>query len=415
MNRTRIAAAGVVLALSVAFGAGIYIGVSERLQNIASAAQVTIPGTGISFGTPDAQPDKVDFTELWQVWNLLNDNFVQTHASNTIPTDKEKLYGIIAGLTDSYKDPYTVFLPPTDAKQFNEDIAGSFGGVGMELGARDGSLTVVSPLKGTPAAAADIRSGDIILAIDDKAAEHMAVDEAVKLIRGPVGTPVTITVKRAGAAQPLTIKIVRQTIQIPILKSYTQGGTYVIELYSFSENSVDLFRDALRQYFQSGSTKLVLDLRGNPGGYLDAAVQMASYFLPVGESVVSEDFGGKQTNVVHRSLGYNVFANKKLSLAILVDQGSASAAEILAGALQSHGIGKLVGTRTFGKGSVQQLIDLPDGAELKVTVAKWLTPDGKSISDGGLTPDIKADRTADDVKAGRDPQKEAANAWLATQ
>lgn len=403
------------MALSVAFGAGIYIGVSERLQNIASAAQVTIPGTGISFGTPDAQPDKVDFTELWQVWNLLNDNFVQTHASNTIPTDKEKLYGIIAGLTDSYKDPYTVFLPPTDAKQFNEDIAGSFGGVGMELGARDGSLTVVSPLKGTPAAAADIRSGDIILAIDDKAAEHMAVDEAVKLIRGPVGTPVTITVKRAGAAQPLTIKIVRQTIQIPILKSYTQGGTYVIELYSFSENSVDLFRDALRQYFQSGSTKLVLDLRGNPGGYLDAAVQMASYFLPVGESVVSEDFGGKQTNVVHRSLGYNVFANKKLSLAILVDQGSASAAEILAGALQSHGIGKLVGTRTFGKGSVQQLIDLPDGAELKVTVAKWLTPDGKSISDGGLTPDIKADRTADDVKAGRDPQKEAANAWLATQ
>ena len=163
------------------------------------------------------------------------------------------------------------------------------------------------------------------------------------------------------------------------------------------------------------ATKLILDLRGNPGGYLEAAVQMASYFLPVGDVVVTEDYKGKQQNIVHRSLGYNVFSGKKLSMVILVDQGSASASEILAGALSQHGVAKLVGTRTFGKGSVQQLIELGGGAEIKVTVARWLTPNGTNISDGGLQPDIAKTRTAEDAAAGRDPQKDSAVAWLATQ
>ncbi len=397
-------AGSVVLALLLAFGAGLYAGVSERLQSNVFAAQ------------SDAQPQDLDFSKFWQAWGLLDQNFVETHASNTIPTYQERVYGAIAGLTDSYGDPYTVFFPPADAKQFNEDIAGAFGGVGMELGSRNGSLTVVAPLKGTPAEAAGVRSGDVVAGVDGKATEKMPVEQAVKLIRGEVGTTVTLTLRRAGEQNPITVKIVRQTIQVPVINSYARGdGIFVIELYSFSENSADLFRSALRHYFESGNTKLILDLRGNPGGYLDAAVQMASFFLPVGDVIVSEDFGGKQQNSYHRSLGYNVFANKKLSMAVLVDQGSASAAEILAGALSQHGVAKLVGTRTFGKGSVQQLMELGWGAELKVTVAKWLTPDGTSISDGGLLPDIKADRTADDVAAGKDPQKEAATVWLATQ
>lgn len=406
MNRGRWTAAGVLLAIGFAFGIGLYAGVTER---VASAQSTTS-----TFAA--SQPSSVDMSQFWQVWQLLDQNFVQTHASSSIPTDEEKLWGAIEGLTASYGDPYTVFFPPQDAQQFNDDIRGSFGGVGMELGERNGSLTVVAPLKDTPAEAADIRSGDVIVAIDGKASETMPVDDAVKLIRGDVGTSVTVTVRRAGVVQPFDVKITRAVINVPIIKSYQRpDGTFVIELYSFSENSASLFRDALRQYFQSGSTKLILDLRGNPGGYLDAAVDMASYFLPVGEPVVTEDFKGKQTNVVHRSLGYNVFVNKKLSMAILVDQGSASASEILAGALSQHGVAKLVGTRTFGKGSVQQLVDLGGGAELKVTVARWLTPNGTSISDGGLQPDIKADRTADDVTAGRDPQKDAAVSWLATQ
>lgn len=409
-------AGGFVVALLFAFGFGVYTGISERLQNVASAAQFTIPGTSITLGASSGQPQDVDFAAFWQAWNLLQNNFVQTHASGTTPTDQEKVYGAIAGLADSYGDPYTVFLPPADAQQFNEDISGAFGGVGMELGERGGSLTVVAPLKDSPAAAAGVRSGDIILGIDGKPAEHLAVEAAVKLIRGTVGTSVTLILKRAGEPSPLTIKIVRQTIKIPIINTYNRAdGIFVIELYSFSENSTDLFRQALRQFFASGSTKLILDLRGNPGGYLEAAVQMASYFLPVGEVVVTEDFKGKGDNVAHRSIGYNVFANKRLSMAILVDQGSASASEILAGALSQNGVAKLVGTRTFGKGSVQQLMKLGDGAELKITIARWLTPNGQSISDGGLEPDIKADRTPEEYVAGKDPQKDAAVSWLITQ
>ncbi len=407
-----------VVALLIAFSVGVFAGVSERMDSTVSAATFTIPGTGISLSNANSAvtPRDVDFEKFWQAWVLLEDNFVQTHASNTIPSYQDRVYGAIAGLTDSYGDPYTVFLPPVEARAFNEEIKGSFGGVGMELGEREGSLTVVAPLKGSPAEAAGIHTGDIIIAIDDKPAEHMSVEAAVRMIRGEVGTSVTLILKRAGVVEPLTIKIVRQTIKIPIINSYKRSdGIFVIELYSFSENSADLFRQALRQYFESGSTKLILDLRGNPGGYLDASVQMASYFLPIGTTVVTENYTGKRDNVTHRSLGYNVFANKKLSMAVLVNQGSASASEILAGALAQNGVAKLIGTRTFGKGSVQQLMELGGGAEIKITVAKWLTPNGTSISDGGLQPDIKIDRTPEEFKAGKDPQKDAALAWLATQ
>lgn len=417
MSRQQWTAAAVVAALLVAFGVGVYTGVSQRLENTAAAA-TSVDGTSVTitgFSAPSA-PSGVDLSKFWRAWELLNDNFVQTHASNTPPTDQQKVYGAIEGLTASYNDPYTVFLPPQEAKNFNDQIKGSFGGVGMELGARNGSLTVVAPLKNSPAEAAGIRSGDIIFGINGEPSETMAVDQAVNKIRGEVGTTVTLLIKRTGQAEPLTIKIVRQTIKVPIVNSYARAdGIYVIELYSFSENSADLFRAALRTYFESGDTKLILDLRGNPGGYLESAVDMASYFLPVGDTIVTEDFKGRQTNITHRSLGFNVFANKRLSMAILTDQGSASASEILAGALEQHGVAKLVGTRTFGKGSVQQLIELGGGAELKITVARWLTPNGTSISDGGLQPDIKVDRTAEDVVAGKDPQKDAAVAWLITQ
>jgi carboxyl-terminal processing protease len=356
-----------------------------------------------------------DLSQFWAVWSILQDNFVQTHASNTLPTDQKKIYGAIRGLTESYGDPYTVFFPPADAQVFNENVNGSFGGVGMELGQKDGAITVVAPLKGSPAEAAGIKTGDKVVMIEATSTDGMAIDEAVKFIRGPKGASVKLTLVRAGVAQPIVVSIVRDTINVPIIDTKDSGGVFTIALYSFSPDSPAQFRDALRQYFKSGDTKLVLDLRGDPGGYLQAAVEIASYFLPVGDTIVTEDTRGHGDNTVHRSLGYNVFAGKKLSMAILVDQGSASASEILAGALQQHNVGKLVGTRSFGKGSVQQLVDLGGGAELKVTIARWLTPNGTSISDGGLTPDIKADRTDTDRAAGKDPQYDAAVSWLATQ
>ncbi len=407
MNRARILAFGAGLALVAAFGIGVYTGVTE--------SRISAATLGLGFDT-QAQPADVDLSQFWRAWNLLEENFVQTHASGTIPTDQEKVYGAIEGMTASYDDPYTVFMRPSDAKVFKEDISGSFGGVGMELALRNKMVTVIAPLKGSPAEAAGIRSGDIVVAVDATSTENMSVEQAVKLIRGPVGTEVVISVAREGQPKAIKIPITRQTINIPVIKTERRGdGVFVIELYSFSENSTGLFRDALRQFFESGDTRLLLDLRGNPGGYLEAAVQMASYFLPVGEVVVTEDFQGKQESVAHRSLGYNVFAGKKLSMAILVDQGSASASEILAGALSQHGVGKLIGARTFGKGSVQQLVDLGGGAELKVTIARWLTPNGISISDGGLTPEIAVERTQEDVTADKDPQKDAAILWLSQQ
>ena len=410
--KTRFSAVVVFLALVVAFGGGLYAGLSGFGGSQAWAAGKV----GVTlFGNP-TQPNTVDMSQFWDAWNELEQNFVQVHASTSVPTDQEKIYGAISGLAASFKDPYTVFLPPSEAQSFNETVSGSFGGVGMELGLDEkGNLIVVAPLKGSPAEAAGVRTRDRLISIGATSTSGMSVERAVKFIRGPKGSKVELSVLHQGDTKPSIISIVRDTIQIPTVDTKQMGDVFVISLYSFSANSPDLFRNALREFFESGKTKLVLDLRGNPGGYLEAAVDMSSYFLPVGSTVVTEDYKGKRDNVVHRSLGYNVFAGKKLAMAIVVDQGSASASEILAGALQQNGVAKLVGTRTFGKGSVQQLIDLGGGAELKVTVARWLTPNKTSISDGGLTPDIKAERSETDYKAGKDPQMDAAVAWLATQ
>jgi len=409
MLKNKTAIAGVVLILvGVAYMAGVYTGVGQKLARAASEAGISITTVGTS-----GQPKDVDFKSFWLAWSLLDQNFVQTHSSSSVPTNEERVYGAIAGLTDSFGDPYTTFFPPVEAKTFQENIQGEFGGVGMELGQKDGKLIVVAPLKDSPAEKAGIRSGDFVVAIDGKSTDGLAVDEGVSKIRGLKGTTVKLTLVRDKVEKPIEVSIVRDTIQIPIIKNYKRAdGIYVIELYSFSANSSELFRTALREFVQSGSNKLIFDLRGNPGGYLEAAVQMASFFLPTGDVIVTEDYKGKRENVYHRSLGYNVFAGKNLKMVILTDQGSASASEILAGALQQHGVAKLVGTRTFGKGSVQQLIDLGNGAQIKITVARWLTPNGNSISDGGLQPDIKAERTVEDYQAKKDPQTDVAVSYL---
>lgn len=417
MQNGRLKVVGVFVALALAFGAGIYFGSRERVTSASSDAVSIASGTPITL-TLDANPSgpHPDIAEFWKAWDILNENFIQTHGSTT-PTTQEKIYGAIAGLTSSFGDPYTVFFPPVQAQIFREDISGAFSGVGMEMDLnKGGEIVVIAPLKDSPAEQAGIRSGDVVLAVNGTSTEGMLVEKAVTLIRGPKDTTVTLTIRREGVAKPFDISVVRDTIQIPEIKTYKRAdGIFVIQLYTFSGNSADLFRGALREFVLSGSTKLIFDLRGNPGGYLDAAVQMASYFLPVGDSVVTEDFKGKQDNQVHRSLGYNVFAGQNLKMAILVDQGSASASEILAGALEQHGIAKLVGTRTFGKGSVQTLMDLGGGAQLKVTIARWLTPNGTSISDGGLKPDINATTTPEDIAAGKDPTMSAAAAYLLAQ
>jgi carboxyl-terminal processing protease len=234
----------------------------------------------------------------------------------------------------------------------------------------------------------------------------------VKLIRGKKGTTVAFKLVREGKL--IEVSVVRDTIATPTIEnSYdAKTGVYYIAIYEFTATSAGLFDKALVDLRKTGATKLIIDVRGDPGGYLESAVSIASHFLPNGASVVTEDYKGKQQNLVHRSRGTGGVP-ENIEIVMLMDQGSASASEILAGALQDAKVATLIGTRSFGKGSVQELIDI-DGGSLKVTIARWLTPSGRSISDGGLTPDVKVERTQEDFVAGKDPQKERAIQFLST-
>ncbi|MFA6414469.1 MAG: S41 family peptidase [Candidatus Paceibacterota bacterium] len=392
------------LVAALAFGAGLSLGGGGSAAAV--IAHVPLLGDGL-----DATPDQsADLASFWKAWNALEANYVITHSSSTLPTTKERLHGAISGLADAYGDPYTVFFPPAEAKIFADNISGSFAGVGMEIDVKDKILTVVAPLKGTPAEAAGIKAGDLIATIDGKSTDGLSIEKAVSMIRGEIGTTVVFTIVRGG--KPMDIKVVRDTIQVPETKDSLDeaSGVYSIALYEFTSNSADLFRQAFERFKASGSKKLVIDLRSNPGGYLDAAVDIASHFLPKGASVVTEDFGGKEKNNVHTSLGYlDVPAGTKI--VVLIDGGSASASEIFAGALQDAKAATILGTKSFGKGSVQTLIDL-DGGSLKVTVARWVTPLGHWIMGNGVTPDIMVSYTAADAAAKKDPQMARAIKFL---
>jgi carboxyl-terminal processing protease len=350
--------------------------------------------------TAGEAPTDTDFSTFWKAWSILNEKFAGT---STPPQDQ--VWGAIKGLTSSFGDPYTVFFPPEEAKIFEDEISGNFEGVGMEVGLKDSSIVVVAPIKDSPAEKAGIKT-------------------AIKIIRGKAGTPVTLTIVRSGEKAPLEIKIVRAVIDIPTIRTKVKDevavagepdkgtglrkdGIFVIELYSFSANSANLFRTAIKEFADSGSNKLVLDLRGNPGGYLEAAVDMASWFLPKGKVVLKEEFGKEKEEHIYRSKGYDIFGDD-LEMVILVNGGSASASEILAGALSENGVATLVGTKTFGKGSVQELVKLTPDTSIKVTIARWLTPNGTSISHTGITPKYVVEINEKDIIAKKDPQMEKA-------
>jgi len=350
-----------------------------------------------------------DFGVFWQAWNALNEKFVSASTTENV-SDQDKIWGAISGLTESFGDPYTQFFPPAESKVFEENISGNFSGVGIEIGIQSGLLTVIAPLKNTPADRAGIRAGDKIIKIDDVISQNISIDEAVDLIRGERGTSVKLTLVRDGVEDPIEVDVVRDIISIPTLetKLLDDENIFVISLFNFSATSAEQFREALQEFIKSGSNKLLLDLRGNAGGYLDASISMASWFLPEGKIVVTEDFGNGEADQIHRSRGYDIFREGELKMVILIDQGSASASEILAGALQEHNIATLLGTRSFGKGSVQELLKLTPDTSLKITIARWLTPEGNSISDGGLTPDVEAEFDLEAFEEGRDTQFERA-------
>jgi carboxyl-terminal processing protease len=393
---------GLAMLLAVAtFFSGLHIGSDMKLE--ASLA---------SLFRPETKADtSIDLSEFWHVWNLLEEKFV---SGTTTPgvSREERIQGAIGGLVDSYGDPYTVYLPPEDASAFADEISGNFSGVGMEVGIRDDIVTVIAPLPESPAEKAGILVGDAIIKIDDTTTEGMSTDEAVRRIRGEKGTEVRLTIYRDGDTELREFTIVRDTIVIPTSKTEVRGDVFIISLYSFNALAEAEMQNALREYVQSGKKKLILDLRGNPGGYLESAVSIASYFLPLGKVVVREHFGEGMSEELYRSSGKELGRSAPEKMVVLIDGGSASASEILAGALKEHGVATLIGGTTFGKGSVQELVELEDGSSLKVTIAQWLTPNGTSISNGGLTPDITVEVTDEDREADRDPQLERALQFL---
>lgn len=381
----------IVLLVAGFFVLGVYAGLNHR-EEIEKVFTLS--------GKETAVATTADFSPFWKVWNTINEKYPDAAEIS----DQEKVYGAISGLMGSLNDPHSVFFAPDEAKTFQEDIAGNFSGVGMEVGIKNKILTVIAPLKDTPAYRAGIKSGDRITKIDQTSTNNLSVEKAVKLIRGETGTSVTFTILREGEKGPIEIKVVRDIINIPTLDTELRSdGIFVIKLYSFSGNSSNLFRDAVKKFSTAKTDKLLLDLRGNPGGYLDSSISIASWFLPAGKTVVTEDYGNNNEPTVFRSKGYNVFSDK-LKFVILIDDGSASASEILAGAMQDHGKALLVGTESYGKGSVQEVIKVTDNTLVKITVAKWLTPNGLSISLKGLTPDYVVELTKENIVAGVDPQ-----------
>jgi carboxyl-terminal processing protease len=387
---------GIAVGLVVAiFVAGVYLGYTNRppIQKVTDLFNKEENPANLS---------QIDFEPFWTAWNAVETKY----ADRSSLSPQKMVWGAVEGMVAALDDPYSVFFPPKEAELFETSVKGEFSGIGIEIGMRDNAITVIAPLKDTPAYRAGLKSGDKILKINATSTQDMTLDEAVFLIRGERGTEVALTIGREGENKPGEIKIVRDTIYIPVLDTEVkENGIFVIKLYNFSESSPDAFRNALREMLSSGSNKLILDLRGNPGGYLEASVDMASWFLPAGKTVAIEDFGDSEQSY-YRSRGYDIFKN--LPFVILVNEGSASASEILAGALQDYKIATLVGTKTFGKGSVQELVPITSDTSLKLTIARWLTPNGRSISEKGLDPDVEVEMTEEDYNSGKDPQMQKA-------
>ncbi|PIZ76813.1 MAG: S41 family peptidase [Parcubacteria group bacterium CG_4_10_14_0_2_um_filter_7_35_8] len=351
----------------------------------------------------------LDFTLFWETWQTLKEKFID----KTKFDNQKMLYGAISGVVNSLKDPYTVFMDPEESKRFFEDVSGKFEGVGMEIGQKKGQLQIISPLEGTPAQKAGLRAGDKIIKIDGIFANELTIDDAVGKIRGDKGTEITLTIFREGWNDTKEFKIVRDVIMVPSLKWEIKNDNIAyIKLYQFSEEAGYDFKKASLEILKSPAKRIILDLRNNPGGYLEISKEIASLFLKKGSVVAIEDFGGKTESKKYIADGNDIFS--EFPIVVLINQGSASASEILAGALRDNRQIKLIGETSFGKGSVQEIKNLNNGSSLKVTVAKWLTPKGESISDHGLVPDIEIEITDKDYQDDKDPQLDKALEILET-
>ena len=393
-----LASVGVLAIMTGLTGGGYYYGFQTGQKQTKH-----IEITGVNNITPPSGVE-ADFEPFWQAWSVLKSEYIDGAKIN----NQDMVYGAINGMVNSLGDPYTVYFKPSDAQSFSQDLNGNFGGVGIEIDLQANQLVIIAPLKGTPAESAGLLAKDKIEAIDGKSTSGKTLDEAVNLMRGQVGTPVTLSILRDGWSKPKNFKIIRQTIEVPTVDwKMINGNIIYLQLYSFNQNTDAAFSQAVTAGLSQGGKAMILDLRNNPGGYLNVAVDTAGWFLKDGSTVV-EEVNAQNQKTTLTAQGSQTLLN--MPVVVLINGGSASAAEILAGALHDDRGIQLVGTQSFGKGSVQELVTLGDGSTLKVTIAKWLLPNGEWINKVGLTPSIKIADPA--VGAKNDPPLDKATKMI---
>ncbi len=350
-------------------------------------------------------PEDLDYAEIEALYDIL-----RQHYDGDL-TVEALIEGLKSGLINATGDTYTEYMNAEEAAQFNSQLSGTFSGIGAELGKNNqDELTIIAPISGFPAEKAGLRAQDVILTIDGDSTSGLSVTEAVAKIRGEKGTKVTLGVLRGGSERR-EFTITRDTITIPSVEyKIKEGNIGYIQINQFWTDTADLTREAAEAFKAAGVEGVVLDLRGNPGGSLDAAVDVASVWLPNGKTVLQEKRDGK---VVETFTATGSPLLKDVPTRVLIDEGSASASEIVAGALKDNGAATLVGVKSYGKGSVQQIINLKNGGQLKVTIARWYRPNGENIDQKGITPDVLVERTEEQYANGVDPQLEAALKALA--
>jgi carboxyl-terminal processing protease len=344
-------------------------------------------------------PDNLDYAELEALYDQLRDNFAGE-------LDAEQLLeGAKEGLVAATGDPHTAYLDDEAAQQFQEGLDGTFSGIGAEISVKEEQLVIVAPIDGSPAQKSGLQPSDKILAINDETTVGMSIDTAVSKIRGEAGSKVTLLIVR-GNKSPQEVVITRDVITVPSVNSEIKNGQIgYIEISRFGPDTYQDFKKAAMDLQQKGARKIVLDMRNNPGGLLDVAVDIADEFLDSGAVIVEERKDGVVLETLKSRNGGLLHG---LPTVVLINEGSASASEIIAGALQENNAARVVGKQSFGKGSVQELIELEGQSLLKVTIALWYTPKGRNITEEGIEPDVKVELTEADIDKERDPQLQKA-------
>lgn len=363
------------------------------------------PSTEATITNASGETEKVNMRLFWDTWNILSNNYVDPHSLVT----EDMIYGAIKGMVYSLKDPYTAFMTPKENKEFQETLQGHLEGIGAELTLKNGMLTVISPLKNSPAQKAGLQPEDVIYKIDGVTTENMTLEQAVIKIRGVKGTLVTLSVLRKNNKDPIELKIKRDNININSVDWDMKGTIALIEINQFGDTTKDEFSKVVSEILLQHPTGIILDLRYNGGGYLNGAIDIASEFIEKGKLVTIKKRNPAEDEVINAN-GQARMSN--IPLAVLINRGSASASEIVAGAIQDHNRGKIIGEKSFGKGTVQAVENLIGGSSLRVTIAKWFTPNDQNINEKGVTPDILIERNTSDIEAGKDPQMEKALEYL---